>query len=66
MSDEDAMKVGSWGFEGEATKDGVVEASEFEPRKIGGAIESGFENREEGADEDGSEQTEGGGREGFG
>jgi hypothetical protein len=66
VSDEDAMKVGSWGFEGEATKDRVIEASEFEPGKIGGAIESGFENRKECTDEDGTEQTEGGGGEGFG
>jgi hypothetical protein len=66
VTDENAVEVGSWGFEGEATKDGVVEAGEFEPGKIGGAIESGFEDRKECADEDGAEKAEGGGGKGFG
>jgi hypothetical protein len=43
----------------------VVEAGEFEPRKIGGAVESGFEDRKESADEDGTEKAEGGGGKGF-
>jgi hypothetical protein len=66
VTDENAVEVGSWGFEGEATKDGVVEAGEFEPGKIGGAVESGFEDRKKSADEDGTEKAEGGGGKGFG
>ena len=66
VTDENAVEVGSWGFEGEATKDGVVEAGEFEPGKIGGAVESGFENRKECADEDGTKKAERGGGKGFG
>lgn len=66
VTDENAVEVGSWGFESEATKDGVVEAGEFEPGKIGGSVESGFENRKECADEDGAEKAEGGGGKGFG
>ena len=66
VTDENAVEVGSWGFEGEATKDGVVEAGEFEPGKIGGAVESGFEDRKECADEDGAKEAECGGGKGFG
>jgi len=66
VTDENAMEVGSWGFESEATKDGVVEAGEFEPREIGGAVKSGFKNRKESADEDGTKKAEGGGGKGFG
>ena len=66
VTDENAVEVGSWGFESEATKDGVVEAGEFEPREIGCAVESGFEDRKESADEDGTKKAERGGGKGFG
>jgi len=66
VTDENTVEVGSWGFEGEATKNGMVEAGEFEPGKIGGAVESGFEDRKECADKDGAEEAEGGGGKGFG
>ncbi len=66
VTNENAVEVGSWGFEGEATKDGVVEAGEFEPGKIGGAVESGFEDRKECTNEDGAEKAESGGGKGFG
>ena len=66
VTDENAVEVGSWGFEGEATKDGVVKAGEFEPREIGGAVESGFEDRKESADEDGTKKAERSGGKGFG
>jgi hypothetical protein len=46
MPDEDAVEVGSGSFEGEAAKNGVIEAGEFEPREVGGAIESGLKNGE--------------------
>jgi hypothetical protein len=44
----------------------VVEAGKLEPGKIGGAVESGFEDRKECANEDGAEKAERGGGKGFG
>jgi hypothetical protein len=44
----------------------VVEAGEFEPGKIGGAIESGFEDWKECADKDGAKKAERCGGKGFG
>ena len=44
----------------------MIQAGEFEPREVGRAIEGRFENRQDSADENGAEKTEGGGGEGLG
>ena len=46
MPDEDAVEIRSGSFEGEAAKNGVIEAGEFKPREVGGAIERGLKNGE--------------------
>jgi len=46
MPDEDAVKIRSGGFEGEAAKNRVIETGEFKPREVGSAIERGLKNGE--------------------
>ncbi len=52
VSHQNTVQVGARGFEGEATENRMVEAGEFEPREVGGAIEGRFENGEQGPDHD--------------
>ena len=58
VSHQNTVQVGAGGFEGEAAEHGMVQAGQFQPRKVGRAIEGRFENREEGPDHDRPKESE--------
>lgn len=66
VGDEDTVEVGAGSFESETAKKRMIEAGEFEPGEIGGAIEKRFEGGKNGADQQGREEAEACGGDGLG